>query len=182
MFTIRGKLTARSAVAQIHQFVTSPPLFSLTTSHPSTQISANAVLPISTKTHPLLRNEWVKKVINLYIIATQNNKDCVCFLYKQEPENIKSQLPLFITDEHGLKEIKVLLCTNTMGSSSHNKTLSCNAVTKDFSRPTSRPVQGWTGNNKALCSHGTQDGCRVIKVYSIKWWCRGESWAFHSNK
>ena len=57
-----------------------------------------------------------------YIIAARNNKDCVCFLYKQEPENIKSQLPVFITDEHGLKEIKVLLCANTMGSSLHNKT------------------------------------------------------------
>ena len=111
----------------------------------------------------------IKKIINLYIIAAQNNKDCVCFLYKQEPENIKSQLPVFITDEHGLKEIKVLLCTNTMGSSSHNKTLSCNAVTKGFSRPTSHPVQGWMGNNKAFCSHGTRDGRRVIKVYSIKW-------------
>ena len=77
----------------------------------------------------------IKKIINLYIIAAQNNKDCVCFLYKQEPENIKSQLPVFITDEHGLKEIKVLLCTNTMGSSSHNKTLSCNAVTKGFPVP-----------------------------------------------
>ena len=99
----------------------------------------------------------------------QNNKDCVCFLYKQEPENIKNQLPVFITDEHGLKEIKVLLCTNTMGSSLHNKTLSCNAVTKGFSRPTSHPVQGWMGNNKAFCSHGTRDGHRVIKVYSIKW-------------
>ena len=117
-----------------------------------------------------------------YIIAAQNNKDCVCFLCKQEPENIKSQLPVFITDEHGLKEIKVLLCTNTMGSSSHNKTLSCNAVTKGFSRPTSHPVQGWMGNNKAFCSHRTRDGRRVIKVYSIKWLCRGESWAFHSNK
>ena len=53
----------------------------------------------------------IKKIINLYIIAAQNNKDCVCFLYKQEPENIKSQLPVFITDEHGLKEIKVLLCS-----------------------------------------------------------------------
>ena len=58
---------------------------------------------------------------DLYIIAAQNNKDCVCFLYKQEPE--ESQLPVFISDENGLKEIKVLLCTNTMGSSSHNKTL-----------------------------------------------------------
>ena len=48
---------------------------------------------------------------DLYIIAAQNNKDCVCFLYKQEPENTKSQLPVFISDEHGLKEIKVLLCT-----------------------------------------------------------------------
>ena len=47
----------------------------------------------------------IKKIINLYIIAAQNNKDCVCFLYKQELENIKSQLPVFITDEHGLKEI-----------------------------------------------------------------------------
>ena len=90
-------------------------------------------------------------------------------LYKQEPENIKSQLPVFITDEHGLKEIKVLLCTNTMGSSSHSKNLSCIAVTKGFSRPTSHPVQGWMGNNKVFCSHGTRDGRRVIKVYSIKW-------------
>ena len=128
------------------------------------------------------RSNLNKKIINLYIIAAQNNKDCVCFLYKQEPENIKSQLPVFITDEHGLKEIKVLLCTNTMGSSSHNKALSCNAVTKGFSRPTSYPVQGWIGKNKAFCSHGTRDGRHVIKVYSIKWLCRGESWAFHSNK
>ena len=56
----------------------------------------------------------IKKFINLYIIAAQKNKDCVCFLYKQETENTKSQLSVFITDEHGLKEIKVLLCTNTM--------------------------------------------------------------------
>ena len=41
---------------------TSLPLCVLTTSHPSTQISANAVFPLSTKTHPLLRNEWVKNV------------------------------------------------------------------------------------------------------------------------
>ena len=47
----------------------------------------------------------IKKIINLYIIAAQNNKDCVCFLYKQEPKNTKRQLPVFITDEHGLKEI-----------------------------------------------------------------------------
>ena len=93
--------------------------------------------------------------IYLYIIAAQNNKDCVCFLYKQEPENTKSQLPVFITDEHGLKEIKVLL--------------SCNAETKDFFRPTSHPVREWTDKNKAFCSHGTRDGRRVIKVYSIKW-------------
>ena len=38
----------------------------------------------------------IKKIINLYIIAAQNSKDCVCFLYKQEPENAKSQLPVFI--------------------------------------------------------------------------------------
>ena len=56
-----------------------------------------------------------------------------------------------------------------MGSSSHNKTLSCNAETKDFSRPASYPVRGWTGKNKGFCSHGTRDGRRVIKVYSIKW-------------
>ena len=56
----------------------------------------------------------IKTIINLYIIAAQNSKDSVCFLYKQEPENTKSQLPVFITDEHGLKEIKVLLCTNTV--------------------------------------------------------------------
>ena len=76
---------------------------------------------------------------------------------------------MIFTDEHGLKEIKMLLCTNTVGSSSHNKTLSCNAETKDFSRPTSHPVRGWTGKNKAFCSHGTRDGRRVIKVYSIEW-------------
>ena len=64
------------------------------------------------------RGRTSKKIINRYIIAAQNNKDCVCFLYKQERENTKSQLPVFVTDEHGLKEIKVLLCTNTMGSSS----------------------------------------------------------------
>ena len=29
-----------------------------------------------------------------------------------------------------VKEIKVLLCTNSMGSSSHNRTLSCNAEQK----------------------------------------------------
>ena len=48
----------------------------------------------------------MKKVISLYIIAAQNNKDCVCFLYKQEPENTKSELPVFITDEHGLNKLK----------------------------------------------------------------------------
>ena len=106
----------------------------------------------------------IKKIINLYIIAPQNNKYCVCFSYKQEPENTKSQLPVFITDEHGLKEIKVLLCSNTMGSSSHNRTLSCNAETKDFARPTSHPVRGWTGKNKAFCSHRTQGGRHEIKV------------------
>ena len=45
----------------------------------------------------------IKNIINLYIIAAQKNKDCVCFLYKQEPENTKSQFPVFFTDEHGLK-------------------------------------------------------------------------------
>ena len=54
---IHGKLTTCSAVAQIQSIVTSLPLFVLTTSHPSTQISANAVFPLSAKTHPLLRNE-----------------------------------------------------------------------------------------------------------------------------
>ena len=43
----------------------------------------------------------IKKIINLYIIAAQNNKECVCFLYKEEPQNTKSQLPVFITNEHG---------------------------------------------------------------------------------
>ena len=61
MFAIRGdihgKLTTCSAVAQIQSIVTSLPLFVLMTSYPSTQISANAVFPLSAKTHPLLRNE-----------------------------------------------------------------------------------------------------------------------------
>ena len=48
-----------------------------------------------------------------------------------------------------------------MGSSSYNRTLSCNAETKRFfpSHLSSRA--------KDFCSHGTQDGRRVIKVYSI---------------
>ena len=44
--------------------------------------------------------------------------------------------------------------------------LSHNAETKDFARPTSHSVRGWTGKNKAFCSPGTQNGRRVIKVYS----------------
>ena len=36
---------------------------------------------------------------------------------------------------------------------------------KDFARPTSHPVRGWTGKNKAFCSPGTQTGGCVIKVY-----------------
>ena len=47
-----------------------------------------------------------------------------------------------------------------------NRTLSHNAETKDFARPTSHPVRGWTGKNKAFCSPGTQNGRRVIKVYN----------------
>ena len=46
-----------------------------------------------------------------------------------------------------------------------NRPLSHNAETKDFARPTSHPVRGWTGKNKAFCSPGTQNGRRVIKVY-----------------
>ena len=107
---------------------------------------------------------------SIYYCCPKQQSLCLLFVQTRTQKlNIKSQLPVFITDEHGLKEIKVLLCTNTMGSSSHNKTLSCNAVTKGFSRSTSHPVQGWMGNNKAFCSHGTRDGRRVIKVYSIKW-------------
>ena len=47
-----------------------------------------------------------------------------------------------------------------------NRSLSCNAETKDFARLTSHPVRGWTGENKAFCSPGTQTGCCVIKVYA----------------
>ena len=47
-----------------------------------------------------------------------------------------------------------------------NRTLSHNAETKDFARLSSHPVRGWTGKNKAFCSPGTQNGRRVIKVYS----------------
>ena len=54
----------------------------------------------------------------------------------------------------------------------HHRPLSRNAQTKDFARPTSHPVRGWTGKNKAFCSPGTQNGRRVIKVYS--WRC--SSW------
>ena len=45
--------------------------------------------------------------------------------------------------------------------------LSCNAETKDITRPTSHPVQGWAGKNKAFCSPGTQNGHQVIKVYFV---------------
>ena len=52
----------------------------------------------------------------------------------------------------------------------YNRTLSHNAETKDFARPTSHSVRGWTGKNKAFCSPGTQNGRRVIKVYyPAKW-------------
>ena len=50
----------------------------------------------------------------------------------------------------------------------HNRTLSHNAETKDFARPTSHPVRGWTGKNKAFCSPWTQNGRRVIKGYSLE--------------
>ena len=46
-----------------------------------------------------------------------------------------------------------------------NRTLSHNAETKDYARPTSHSVRGWTGKNKAFCSPGTQNSRRVIKVY-----------------
>ena len=45
----------------------------------------------------------IKKIINLYIIAAHNSKDCVCFLYKQEPEwKHKMSVACVYTDEHGL--------------------------------------------------------------------------------
>ena len=105
---------------------------------------------------------------SIYYCCPKQQRPCLLFVQTRTRKHKKS-VACVITDEHGLKEIKELLCTNTMGSSSHNKTLSCNAVTKGFSCPTSHPVQGWMGNNKAFCSHGTRDGRRVIKVYSIKW-------------
>ena len=46
-----------------------------------------------------------RKIINQYIIAAQKNKDCVCFLYKQEPENRKS-VAFVYTGEHGSKKLK----------------------------------------------------------------------------
>ena len=50
-----------------------------------------------------------------------------------------------------------------------NRTLSHNAETKDFARPTSHPVRGWTGKNKAFCSPGTRNGRRVIiNNYSMR--------------
>ena len=52
------------------------------------------------------------------------------------------------------------------GWSEMNRTLSHNAETKDFALPTSHSVRGWPGKNKAFCSPGTQNGRRVIKVYS----------------
>ena len=60
MFAIRGKMTTWSAVAQIQPicFVTSA-IFA-NDAHPSTQISVNADLPLSTNTHPLFRNEWIE--------------------------------------------------------------------------------------------------------------------------
>ena len=56
-----------------------------------------------------------------------------------------------------------LMCERK-AKTSCNRTLSHNAETKDFARLTSHPVRGWTGKNKAFCSPGTQNGCRVIKV------------------
>ena len=56
-----------------------------------------------------------------------------------------------------------------------NRPLSRNAETKDFARPTSHPVRGWTGKNKAFCSPGTQNGRRVIKVYSDSALCEAKA-------
>ena len=42
-----------------------------------------------------------------------------------------------------------------------HRTLSHNSETKDFARPTSHSVRGWTGRNKAFCSPATQNGRRV---------------------
>ena len=46
-----------------------------------------------------------------------------------------------------------------------SRALSRNAETKDFARPTSHPVRGWTGKSKAFSSPGTQNGRPVIKVH-----------------
>ena len=55
----------------------------------------------------------------------------------------------------------------------HYSTLSRNAETIDFARLTSHPVRGWTGKNKTFCSPGTQNGCRVIKVYYVHYTVTG---------
>ena len=61
--TVRVHHAPRGASWQVDYLVsgcsnpTSLYRFLLTTSHPSRQISANAVFPLSIKTHPLLRNE-----------------------------------------------------------------------------------------------------------------------------
>ena len=56
---------------------------------------------------------------------------------------------------------------SVMGKSIHPHSIEDNAETKDFARPTSHSVQGWTGKNKDFCSPGTQHGRHVIKVYGI---------------
>ena len=61
----------------------------------------------------------------------------------------------------------VAVAMKTVGAKGPYRPLSHNAETKDFARPTSHPVRGWTGKNKAFCSPGTQNGRRVIKVYCV---------------
>ena len=59
----------------------------------------NEFVPISYYKHKSAtkqRLNFNKKIINLNIIALQNNRVCFCFLYKEEPQSTKNLLPVFI--------------------------------------------------------------------------------------
>ena len=77
-------------------------------------------------------------------------------------------IPLFSLVQLSYPAITNIFAVNPIINNYRN--LSHNAETKDFARPTSNPVRGWTGKNKAFCSPGTQNDRRVMKVYSPKSW------------
>ena len=76
----------------------------------------------------------LKNYQSIYYCCPKQQRPCLLFVQTRTRKHKKSVACVYHRWTW-FKEIKVLLCTNTMGSSSHNRTLSCNAETKDFACP-----------------------------------------------